>query len=392
MMRSLTRDETIALFVASVVALDYSVIAAATDGRMDMMCAALGQAALASFLSLRNSNWPPAIFLAACFGAAALFCHPLGLVSTVSLAALNALRWRQIRWKAMVAASVPYIFGAALCLRYILEAPQIFLAQSRAASAYRMTTWKDLAANFFNDLPFRYFGMYYASLAGINKLKAASLLFALFGTAGLALHPKLRRKEAGRTLLLLAFIGYAGVAVIDNQKFPVYFIFSMPTLTACAALWTYGCWPQAGVRRALSSALLAGGVLATIGGFTVKSYQDGYHRLYLPVISAIKANLPPGGLVMGGSELGFALGFGPPLIDDRYVGCSSGKRSDIFVENHYYGRVGQVGQAATTLLQTQYHLIFENSDYRVYLANATSLRGAPHVAVDGSGDQAGGRR
>lgn len=43
--RSLSRVETLALLVAAVVGLDYSVIAAASDGRMDMMGAALGQAA-----------------------------------------------------------------------------------------------------------------------------------------------------------------------------------------------------------------------------------------------------------------------------------------------------------------------------------------------------------
>lgn len=40
--RALSRSETLALFITSVVAFDYSCLAAASDGRMEMMCAALG--------------------------------------------------------------------------------------------------------------------------------------------------------------------------------------------------------------------------------------------------------------------------------------------------------------------------------------------------------------
>jgi hypothetical protein len=72
---------------------------------------------------------------------------------------------------------------------------------------------------------------------------------------------------------------------------------------------------------------------------------------------------------MGGSELGFALGFGPELIDDRYLGYVSGKRPDVFVENPYYGRIGPAGKTADALLRNQYHLAFQNRDYKVYVCN-----------------------
>ena len=63
---------------------------------------------------------------------------------------------------------------------------------------------------------------------------------------------------------------------------------------------------------------------------------------------------------MGGSELGFALGFGPERIDDRYLGYDTGKRPDVYVENGYYGKIGAAGTAAAeTTLRDQYHLTFQ---------------------------------
>src|SRR5271169_3438588 len=44
--RSLSRKESLALLAASLIALDYAVLVTASNGRMDMMCAALGMAGL----------------------------------------------------------------------------------------------------------------------------------------------------------------------------------------------------------------------------------------------------------------------------------------------------------------------------------------------------------
>ena len=105
---------------------------------MDMMCAALGLAGLASYFWYRDSNWTRGVVLAAWFGAASLFCHPMGAVMNVAIAAMVLLDWRRIRVGAIVVASLPYLIGVAGCLYYIHQAPDIFLAQSRAVSEYRI--------------------------------------------------------------------------------------------------------------------------------------------------------------------------------------------------------------------------------------------------------------
>ncbi|HEX4749212.1 MAG TPA: hypothetical protein VH302_06680, partial [Bryobacteraceae bacterium] len=85
-----------------------------------------------------------------------------------------------------------------------------------------------------------------------------------------------------------------------------------------------------------------------------------------------RSHLPPNGKVMGGSELGFALGFQPYLIDDRFLGYLSGIRPDVFVENEYYGGGGPGWVASREILQTQYHLVLQNKAYNVYVRNQDS--------------------
>ena len=65
--RSLSRKDSLALLVASLIGLDYAVLVTASNGRMDMMCAALGLAGLASYFWFRDSNWSVGVVLAACF-------------------------------------------------------------------------------------------------------------------------------------------------------------------------------------------------------------------------------------------------------------------------------------------------------------------------------------
>ena len=84
LVRSLSRKEALAMLVASVVALDYTCLIAASNGRTEMMCAGLGLAGLACYARFRESNWSLAVILAAWPTAAALFCHPLGAVASVA--------------------------------------------------------------------------------------------------------------------------------------------------------------------------------------------------------------------------------------------------------------------------------------------------------------------
>jgi len=373
--RSLSRKEPLALLVASVVALDYTSVLTASDGRMDMMCASLGLAGLASYFWFRDSHWTRGLVLAACFGAASLFCHPMGVVTNVAIASMVLLDWRRIKWGALLAASLPYLLGVAFCLYYIHQAPDVFLAQSRAMSRYRVSGLEEILRNIFNDASKRYIHYYYENYTGIAKLKIASLIFPVGGVVGLLADPDLRSQPLGKRLLFLACVAYVGVAVVDNQKFPHYLVFSVPVLTACGAVWVYARWQKGGWSRFLACGLLVVSIGATVGGVGYNIYKNEYRNLYHPAVAAIQSSLPPGGLVMGGSELGFALGFGPPLVDDRYLGYFSGKTPDVYVVNGFYFPMRRspgsihAWESSLTTLRSRYHLSFENQAYRIYVRN-----------------------
>lgn len=373
--RALSNNTRLAIFVTAIVAVDYSLLSAASDARMDMMCAALGQLGLASYVVLRPS-WPRlAIVAAGFFGAASLFCHPMGVVTSLLIAALVLLLdWRRLPWMAVALAALFYAAGLALCVWYAMQNPAVYHAQSSAASAYRVTSVTHAIRDVLHDFKFRYYSFYFSFLHGPAKLKVFSLLFGVAGFLGILFSRRLRSDRLGRVLLVLALVAYVGVALVDNQDFPIYFIYSMPILTACGAFWTYEEWaPGSGVIRLLSCGLLAAAVLASVGGFVVKIRENDFARQYRPAVQVIRDNLPPGGTVYGGAELGFALGFGPHLVDDRYLGYGGGgPEPAIYAMNVNYVDMPSehvAWEASRKKLAKDYRLIFQNAGYRIYLRN-----------------------
>ena len=373
--RSLSRKDSLALLVASLVGLDYAVLVTASNGRMDMMCAALGMAGLASYFRYRDSNWSAGIVLAAFFGAASLFTHPMGAVMSVAIAAMVLADWRRIRWGAVAAASVPYLIGLGLCLNYIHQAPELFHAQSMAASQYRVSGFGPVVYNILNDVTARYLRYYFTAYSGVSKSKIVALVFPVCGLIGLLLNRDLRSQLISKRLLLLLVIAYVGVAVVDNQKFGNYLVFSLPVVTACAAVWFYAKWQVGGSGRLLAGGLLAISLAATLAGIAYKISRNEYRNLYDPAMAAARMALPPGGTLMGGSELGFVFGFGPPLVDDRYLGFFSGRLPEVFVINDHYGPMRSsplltsAWQSSRVTLGEQYHQVFKNDIYSVYVRN-----------------------
>ena len=378
LVRAWSRDERLALFVASVLSLDYTVISAASDGRMEMMCVALGYAGLAGYSYLRERNWTAAICAGSIFAAGSFFCHPIGAVMTACLAGLVLLDWREIRLPRLWIACIPYLLGALLWAWYILQAPTIFCAQYHAATSYRVRTLFSVLKSIFMDAYNRYWVNFFVTQAGINRLRVIIPIFAIIGTIALAIDPALRRQALGRRLLLLAFISYIGIAAIDNQGFPFYMVYSLPVLTGCGAVWVYARWQQTGVRKLLPALSLSLSLGVVVGGFTLKEARDDYRTAFQPAVAAALAHRQPGGLIMGGSELGFPLGFDSgKLIDDRYLGYFSGLTPDVYVESQYYHsmpgpELTRAWNASRQRLRNGYHVVFQNQDYLIYARNQST--------------------
>jgi len=308
--------------------------------------------------------------LAAWLGAASLFCHPMGVVTNAWLASMVLLDWRRIRWGVLVAASIPYLLGLACCLYYVHQAPDIFLAQVHA-QRNRVSGLGAILRHLRHDFLHRYLHYQSWRYNRYDRLKFVFLLFPVVGTAGLLADRNLRSQTVAKRLLLLACVAYLGVAVIDNTNFFVYHIYSVPTFAACAALWVYGRWQKGGLGRLLASGLLAASILASMGAIGYRIFLNGYRNLYDPAVAVIRKSLPLGGLVMGGSEFGFALGFGSQLVDDWSLGYSSGKVPDVIVG------FGGPPILYSNTSHSPYYLVWRNEMYAVYVRNAASAERKP---------------
>jgi len=211
--------------------------------------------------------------------------------------------------------------------------------------------------NVSNDAYWRYFHLYYSGQTGIKKLQILTLIFPVVGMLCFLTDRNLRSQPLGKRLLLLACIGYMGVAALDTRKCGNYLVFFVLVLTACGAVWVYTLWQARGRGRLVSCFLLAISIGATLVGVGYKIHKDEYHHLYNPAVVAVRGSLPPGGLVLGPSELGFALGFGPQLVDAHF-----GYSPDVLVSPWYRAPIVYSGAS-----HIPYHLVFQNAQYSVYV-------------------------
>jgi len=238
---------------------------------------------------------------------------------------------RQLSRRELAPGIVPYLAGGAFWLLYVGQAPQIFWAQARAAAGYRISSGRSLFENVFNDAYTRYFEFYFANFSATTAIRGFAILFGVAGIIALVGTKRPRTAPLARTLLFFSAASYLGIAVLDNQKFPFYLIYSTPVFSACGAVWVFDAWARPGFVRTLSLSLLLGFAGAGIGGFAFKIHRNDYAHVYKPTIIAIRQMSRPQDVIMGPSELGFALGFHPPLVDDCYLGYASGIRPQVYV-------------------------------------------------------------
>jgi hypothetical protein len=374
LVRKITLNETLALLITSVVALDYAFVSASSDGRVETICMALGYAGIAGYFHFRERNWTLAILLAASGGAGAALSHPLGGALNLSIATLVLMDWSKIRWRRAWVAAVPYLAGAAAYGAYISSAPQIFLAQFRGAAAVRVSGPGATIHNILDDAYQRYVNYYWTALSGSNRLKVVQLIFVVAGTVAVLLNRRLRSSPGVDRLLMLALTGLLGVAIIDNQKFPHYLVYSVPPLGACAAVWVYDAWQRKSFQW-IAGGLMLASMLVTIGGFTLKIHQDPYRNQFMPAVNKLRELMAGGRTVDAPSQFGFVFGFGPPLVDDRYLGYFRGATlPDIAVVTHYYsmrrhfgGKWDKAEEWAAQMLETRYRMVLDNEEYKIYV-------------------------
>lgn len=325
-------DRRLRVVGTAMVALDYAFVRAGSDGRMDMMSAALSTLGLATFLVLQKRHYGRAVIAGASFVAASAFTHPIGgLIGTAALGI--AMLWYsegRFRWWHALAAAGPYLCFAAAWGLYILRAPDIFRAQFFAVSAGRLTAWKQPLQAVVREVGMRWSGPYGLTPgAGMKRVRALALLIYVCGIGASVLgFGSLRRRGLG----LLPVITGAALAILllfEGTKSAAYLVHVVPYLAALAACWITRFWKPMG---RLAFALL---MLVQVAGSVYVITRREYSREYAPAIAFLKKQ---GGDVTGVASLGFGLGFGPGLTDDRRLGYFTRRDTRfIVVDGTYQG-------------------------------------------------------
>ncbi len=128
---ALSGNRRLAYLAALLIITDYLVLMGASFGRYDMLCAGFGPPDGALYLRLRTRSLPAAMLAAnACIATSGLI-HPLGLLYLLGLIFLALYFDSRNIWnaRALGAAALPYVIGAAAWGAYILQSPADFVAQ-----------------------------------------------------------------------------------------------------------------------------------------------------------------------------------------------------------------------------------------------------------------------
>jgi 4-amino-4-deoxy-L-arabinose transferase-like glycosyltransferase len=342
--RILTGNLAAACLTVGFIATDFAFLDAASDGRMDIMVAALSFAGLAVYLHFRGRSLNTAIVLSQALVVAAGLTHPMGAIGFLTLLLLTLfLDWRSLRLPQVMLAGAVYLMGVLVAAAYILPGLDLFRIQLGAALTGRLGAMESVGNTFLREFTVKYRNVYlppYASGAAYARV-LIPLVYAL-ATVGLIAMTSLRSRPGYRLLLGMMAVAFLSTSMLDSGKLYYYLVHSTPYWAACLALWVVGCWSLRGPWRGLSSAAAVLIVVLHLGWVATVVRRDPYHRSFLPMARFIQSkmdgNRGKSYVVTSSAELGFATGFQPPLVDDSLLGFASQKHPNLFViEERSYG-------------------------------------------------------
>lgn len=359
----------------------YVVLVNASLGRGDTMCAALGFAAFAVYLWLRERNLLVAVLLSQFLVMLSGLTHFLGIMAFAGLLFLTIYYdWRFIRFRHVLVAVLPYLIGGSLFGIWIWQDFQAFKDQFivNALMAGRMEGFSSPLNAFLREFTVRYpraFGLRESSAghSGPIFLKSLMLVGYAIGILGIVFSRGLLKKY--RILLILTALYFSILALIDGQKLAVYLIYLVPFYTVLLALWLFYLWEK---RRGLRPLVLIGALIFWIlgaGGVAWRCQQNTLGNFYKPAIDYLNLNVGENELVMGGPEIRFFLSPHIAHIHDGVFGMKTGKRPKYIVYDP--GTEDSWKNSKTynpefydyfpRLLAEEYQIEFQNIAFRIYV-------------------------
>jgi 4-amino-4-deoxy-L-arabinose transferase-like glycosyltransferase len=365
---------------AALISIDYTYIWSAADGRMDMMCAALGAAGIACYLVLRERRLGRALWLASTLLALACFTHPNGLLSVMSL--LFLLFYYDLKRLRLpdLATLTPWLALAALWGVYILQRPDLFLAQFAANAAARAgSRWVFFShpLRALSGEALRYLFHYgFMPLWGgpVPKYVIGIPFLYWAGLAAAWFYAPVRRCRGLFALLCVTSIVLAVMTLFVGLKSANYLVYIVPLYASVFAVLIW----KVHVRNiavapiaVVFAALLVG---CQTGAEVYKVHRNTYANEYLPAVRFVRDRAGGGKTIVADSCFGIDLGF-DRITDDARLGFYSGVRPDLIIQDIWYDRwwnfqfpveEPELYRYVTHLLETQYRVVYEKGSIRVY--------------------------
>lgn len=376
----LSRDKWVATLALMIVAADYMVLETGSQGRMDMMSASLGFAAIAAYLVLRERNLLWAVLASQTIMTIDGLTHPNAIMAWIGLACIAIYFDRKrIKLVHFAVAAIPYLIGGAAFAYWVSLDPPAFMAQfvDNATMTGRMDGFHAPLTSIAREITERYphaFGLAASSSghSGPIWLKSLILVGYIAGIAGAAFIKELRSKLF--PLLVPALLYSLILSILDGQKQTTYLIHVVPLFAiflAATVVWVWQNMPK--VRIPMAASLLA--VMAiSAGGMALRIKQDTKDNFYVPMTRYLNENAQYGELVMGGSELIFGLDSSVSHVADGRFAFYTHKKPEFIVTDSAVEDSWTQSQRLfpafyeylPRLLNEEYSITYENPAFKVY--------------------------
>jgi len=371
-LKKLGADARMRVVALALIALDYAFLRGSSEGRMDVMSAALGFLGIAIFVLEEERNYTRAIFFGACCAGASTLTHPIGgMVATAALGL--TILWNakgRFRWWHPLVAAVPYLFFFGAWGLYIAQAPDIFRRQLLTISGGRLSAWRAPLAAMASELTQRWAGPFgLTGPFGLRQIRVLVLVAYTIGFGWALLRFRSLTKSGLGLLCAVPLLEIVVLCFADSTKNAAYLVHVIPWLGACLAIPIARYWRRGGA--VVFTAVLA----VQIFGSAYLASRMEYQRVFQPAVSFIEQH---GGHVTGEAQLGFGLGFGDTaLIDDHRLGFYTGAKTPLFAMDRAYD-IFMEGYRVThpeiysylTAKLARSKLVFENAQYRIYQDSA----------------------
>lgn len=378
LIKKLSGSSIVSLIAVGIMAVDYHFIYAASLGRMDMMTVSLGISGLAVYLRLREKKLDYAVLSSCALTALAFFSHPLGLLWFISLAILIAsLDFKQIRFRHLFFAFLPYIIFGLLWAVYILQRPDLFSLQFGGNASDRWGFFRAPLYELWREIDLRYlfnFGIG-EGLSKTGQLKIFILLCYLAAIVGVAAAKPLKNQLFPRIILLIVLQEFLMLLLIDGMKQHYYMIYITPTLTAILAVLLGWLIKKGRLLKIISVSILSVIIVVHLSVNFMRIKRDAYHTKYLSAGSILNQNVKSNDIVMASAEFWFVLNRKENLIDDYRLGYLTNKKAGYIVMDaprykDWFNRLGE-NEPSThlfimNLLENNYEIIYEDDVYQVY--------------------------